>query len=113
MHFAPLITTCKLTTYPSFCAPLWAIYQFTLLNMYKYLPVTSFCSPFLACAWGRPPSLAPLLRHCTWLTPPLLHKRCTALLLHFKVNGVNRLKLNPSKPEFLLAHHAPSGSPST
>ena len=25
---------------------------------------------------------------CTWTTPLLLHKRYTALLLHFRVNGV-------------------------
>ena len=58
MYFAPLLLE-NLPLTPHFAPPLWAIYQFTLLNMYKYLPVTSFCASLLACARGRLPSPAP------------------------------------------------------
>jgi len=37
----------------------------------------------------------------TWPTPVLLHKQCTGLLLHFRVNGV-QLTRAPSKSEFLF-----------
>src|SRR6218665_1620638 len=57
LHFAPLSILENLPLTPHTAhPPLWAIYQFTLLNMYKYLPLTSLCTPFLTCArGGRPP----------------------------------------------------------
>src|SRR6218665_2712618 len=65
MHFATLLLE-NLPLTPHFEPSLWAIYQCTLINMYKYLPATSFCAPFLTCARGRPPSSSPSLRHCSF-----------------------------------------------